>query len=148
MINFFQSSYDAIFLNWYELRKELTDKSTEIKCIEIDKWWQKAPLVNHYLTTENLDNWPNPWELLSENHYCQIARGLGMFYTLHLLDVKEIDFVMAKDYNDEIVPLIIVENAKYILNYWPDTVLNNCLKDFKIIKKIDTAEIIKKIGMK
>lgn len=148
MSNLFQTSYDTIFKNWYRLRLSLENKDTQTKCIEVDRWWQNTPLVNHYLHTDCTDNWPTPWELLSENHYCHIARGLGMFYTLHLLGVSDIAFVNAKDYNNEDVTLLLVENAKYILNYWPNTVVNNDLLDFKIVKTIDTLPIITKIGLK
>lgn len=148
MPNLFQDSYDTIFKNWYRMRLSLEISDIKTKCIEVDNWWQQVPLVNHYLHTDFVKDWPNPWELISENHYCNIARGLGMFYTLYLLGVTDIEFVEAKDYNNEEVLLVLVDNAKYILNYWPDTVVNNCLQDFKITKKIDTLPIINKIGLK
>jgi hypothetical protein len=71
-----------------------------------------------------------------------------MFYTLYLLGVKDIAFVEAKDYNNEDVALVLADNAKYVLNYWPNTVVNNNLQDFKIVKQVDTLPIIKKIGLK
>ena len=148
MYNIFQSSYDVILKNWYNLRQKLEEADTETKCIEVDKWWQTAPLVNHYLHSDFSHEWPNPWELIYENHYCSVARGLGMFYTLYLLGIRDIEFVEAKDYNNEEVTLVLVENAKYILNYWPDTVVNNSLQEFKIVKRIDTKPIITKIGLK
>ena len=147
MSTLFQEKYDTIFKNWYRMRLSLEMADTKTKCIEVDNWWQKVPLVNHYLHTDFVKDWPNPWELLAENHYCKIARGLGMYYTLYLLGTKDIEFVEAKDYNSEEVILVLVDNAKYILNYWPDTVVNNCLQDFKISKKIDTLSIITKIGL-
>jgi hypothetical protein len=64
------------------------------------------------------------------------------------LGIKDVEFVQATDYNNEEVALVIVENAKYILNYWPHTVVNNNLQDFKIVKRIDTSPIIIKIGLK
>jgi hypothetical protein len=148
MGNLFQNNYDTIFKNWYRLRLSLEDKDIKTKCIEVDDWWQNAPLVNHYLHSDFVVEWPNPWELIAENHYCHIARGLGMFYTLFLLGVQDIEFVEAKDYNNEDVSLVLVENAKYILNYWPKSIVNNCLTDFKIVKRIDTAPLITKIGLK
>ena len=148
MENLFQNSYDIIFKKWYQLRTSLEDKDVQTQCIEVDKWWQTAPLVSHYLHTDFVNEWPNTWELISENHYCNIARGLGMFYTLYLLGVKDIAFVEAKDYNNEDVALVLADNAKYVLNYWPNTVVNNNLQDFKIVKKVDTLPIIKKIGLK
>ena len=147
-VNIFQSNFEQRLKYWYKLRNDLLDTDTKNKCLGTDKFWQTAPLVNHYLYTDSVNEWPDPWELISENHYCYIARGLGIFYTMHLLGVKDIAFVEAKDYNNEDVALVLVDSAKYILNYWPDTVLNNCLQEFKIVRYIDTATIISKIGFK
>ena len=148
MENVFQSNYDNVFKNWYRLRQSLEEVDTKTKCIETDKWWQRAPLINHYLHSDFIKDWPNPWELISENQYCLIARGLGQFYTLYLLGIRDIEFVEAKDYNNEDAALLLVDRAKYILNYWPDTVLNNKLQDFKITKRINIEPIIIKIGLK
>lgn len=146
MTNIFQCSYDTRLKDWYALRKSLEEANISTKCIEIDKWWQKTPLVNHYLHSDFVEDWPNPWELLSENNYCYIARGLGQIYTLHLLGITDIEFVEARDYNNEDVAIVLVDRAKYILNYWPDTVVNNNLQDFKLINKIELSPILRKIG--
>lgn len=114
----------------------------------VDKWWQTAPLVNHYLHPHDIDNWPNPWELLSENNYCEVARALGMCYTLLLLGRNDIELVLAKNDSNEDVVLVLVDNAKYILNYWPDTVISNTLKDFKVTESLDINKIKQKIGTK
>jgi hypothetical protein len=144
--NIFQLNYDERLKNWYLLRKTIEQSDIKTKCLETDKWWQQAPLVNHYLHPHDLDNWPNPWELLVENNYCTVARALGMCYTLILLGIKNIEFVLAKNDSNEDVVLVLVDNAKYILNYWPNTVLNNNLSDFKVVEKIDIKRIIDKIG--
>jgi hypothetical protein len=146
MSNVFQSTYDTRLKSWYRLRQSLEEKELKDICIEIDRWWQHAPLVNHYLHSDFTRDWPNPWELLAENNYCTIARGLGMVYTLLLLGIDRVDFAHAKDYNNEDVVLVLVDDAKYILNYWPNMVVNSCLQDFKISKLIDISKIIKKIG--
>ena len=93
-----------------------------------------------------MDEWPDPWQLLNENLYCSYARGLGMIYTLLLLGAKNIELVEATDDNSEDVILVLVDNAKYILNYWPDTVLNNSLSQFTIKKNINIQQIIEKTG--
>ena len=145
-MNIFQGSYKERLESWYNLRQELQQSSTQDICVAVDAWWQRAPLVNHYLHPDFIGDWPNPWELISENTYCQYARGLGMIYTLSLLGIKDIDFVEAKDDNSEEVVLVLVDSAKYLLNYWPDTVLNNNLKQFSITNYIDIKPIIRKIG--
>ena len=145
-MNIFQSSYEARLQEWFQLRESVSKLTLKEQCITIDKWWQRAPLVNHYLHPHDIDNWPDPWELLSENTYCTLARALGMCYTLLLLDVSDIEFVLARNNLGEDVVLVLVDNAKYILNYWPNTVISNTLKDFKVVDKLDITKITEKIG--
>lgn len=141
MINVFQLNYDSRLQHWYDLRQKLQHADTATKCIEIDKWWQSAPLVNYYLHPHEIDTWPGPWELLNDNEYCPLARGLGMIYTLLLTGVTDVDFCIGKDDNDEDVALVTVDNAKYVLNYWPDMVVNINLTNFKITNSLDLNKI-------
>lgn len=145
-MNIFQLSYEHRLKYWHELRTQLESHDTKTKCIDIDNFWQSCPIVNHYLHTDFMHEWPDPWELIVENNYCPYARALGMIYTLLLLGITDIDLVDAIDNNSEEVVLVLVDNAKYILNYWPNTVVNNCLQDFKIKKRHNLTPIIKKIG--
>jgi hypothetical protein len=143
--NVFQLNYEARLKSWYDLRKSLEDKDIATKCLTIDKWWQFAPLVNHHLHLDDIDNWPGPWELLVENNYCQIARGLGMVYTLQLVGIKDIDFCIAIDDNSEECALVMVDRAIYVMNYYPNTVISNSLNDFTMASHIDMTKINKKI---
>ena len=145
-MNIFQSTYEARLQDWFQLRKSVTSLPIEQQCITIDEWWQHAPLVNHHLHPHDIGNWPDPWELLSENTYCEVARALGMCYTLYLIGVNDIELVLARNDTAEDVVLVLVDNAKYILNYWPDTVISNTLKDFKVVDHLDIKKIKDKIG--
>ena len=145
-MNIFQSTYEARLQDWFQLRTSVTSLPIEQQCITIDKWWQDAPLVTHHLHPQDIDNWPDPWELLSENTYCEVARALGMCYTLHLIGITDIELVLARNNIAEDVVLVLVDNAKYILNYWPDTVISNKLKDFKVVDHLDIKKIKDKIG--
>ena len=69
-----------------------------------------------------------------------------MIYTLLLLGNKNIALVEAKDDNSNEVVLVLVDDAKYVLNYWPDTVVNNQLTDFVITKELDITPLYSKIG--
>ena len=66
-----------------------------------------------------------------------------MIYTLSLLGLTDIAFVDALDYNKESAPVVLVNQAKYILNYWPGMVLNTKLQEFQVIKHIDAIALIK-----
>ncbi len=144
-MNSFQGTYENRLQEWFALRQELKNLDIQQQCIRIDAFWQQCPLVNHYLHPTDIHIWPGPWDLIYENNYCQYARALGMVYTLLMLGIQDIDFVDAKDDNREDVVLVLVDNAKYILNYYPNSVLSNTLKDFKINAKFDLGQIVKHI---
>jgi hypothetical protein len=65
---------------------------------------------------------------------------------LMLLGVQDIDFVDAIDDNANEVVLVLVDNAKYVMNWCPDSVLNTDLTQFKIGQRLDTDSLIKKLG--
>jgi len=140
-MNVFQLNYETRLNSWYNLRSTLEHSDTKTKCVEIDKWWQQAPLVNHHLHILDSENWPGPWDLLVENTYCTVARALGMCYTLLLAGVNDIELIEATDVSSEDVVLVLVDNAKYILNYHPGTVLSNTLNNFTIKRHIDISEL-------
>jgi hypothetical protein len=144
-MNVFQLNYEARLSDWYDLRVHLEDSSLEEKCISIDKWWQKAPLVNHHLHILDSENWPDPWQLLVENTYDEVARALGICYTLLLLDVENVEMAEATDGMGNDIVVVLVDNAKYVLNYFPDTVLSNTLSDFNIKRKVTLDNIKTKI---
>lgn len=141
-MNPFLLIYDARLKGWYELRTTLQHADLKTKCVETDKWWQRAPQINHYLHPDDVEHWPDPWQLLADNNYCQIARGLGMVYTLALLGIKDIDFCIGKCYNDDIAVITV---DKYILNYHPNSVESTSLNDFTITKTINMAPLLEKI---
>ncbi len=146
MFNIFLQDYYTRLREWFKLKENIKEYELSTICVEVDKFWQSAPLVNHLLHPDDITDWPNPWELLYQNDYCYYARALGMVYTLLLLGVNDVDFVEALDDNNEHVVLVLVDNAKYTLNYWPNSVLNISLSDFKILKQIDIEPLRKKTG--
>jgi len=145
-MNAFQLDFYARLRAWTTLRETLIDSDIEQKCIEVDRFWQQSPLSNHYLHPVDIKTWPDPWQLLDDNIYCSYSRALGMIYTLSLLGIQDIDLVDARDYNNVDVVLVLVDNAKYALNYWPNTVLNNKLSDFTVVRYYDITPIIEKVG--
>lgn len=140
-MNCFQSTYDHRLREWKNLRLLIRGLSLDKACVEVDKWWQQAPLINHHLHWSDSDNWPDPWAMLSENTYCTLTRAIGMCYTLFMSDVYDIELVQATDVNCEEHNLVVVGNAKYIINYWPDSVLSTTLNNFKVIRAIPLEKI-------
>ena len=145
-MNAFQLDFYTRLRDWRELRTKLADSLIQDQCVEIDKFWQQSPISNHYLHPADIKSWPDPWQLLDDNIYCSYSRALGMIYTLVLLGIIDIDLVDAIDYNSVSVVLVLVDNAKYVMNYWPGTVVNNKLQNFTVVRSYDLSHIIKKIG--
>jgi hypothetical protein len=144
--NVFILDYEIRLRSWVDLRNKVSRLRLLDQVLEIDNFWQRVPTQNHYLHTDYIKDWPNPWQLLSDNTYCNYARALGMIYTLLLLGNKNIDLVDAVDDNSNEVVLVLVDDAKYVLNYWPDTVVNNHISNFTITRKHDIIPLYSKIG--
>ena len=144
-MNVFQLNYEARLSDWYDLRVRLEDSSLEEKCVEIDKWWQKAPLVTHHLHILDSENWPDPWQLLVENTYDEVARALGMCYTLLLLGEDNMEIAEATDDTGNDVVIVLVDNAKYVMNYYPNMVLSITSSDFKVKRIVSLDNIKRKI---
>lgn len=144
-MNIFLLDYYARLREWFKLKESLIDQGLPIICTEVDKFWQRVPISTYYLHPDDIEDWPNPWELINDNNYCYYGRALGMVYTLLLLGIKDIDFVEALDDNNENVVLVIVDD-KFILNHWPNSIADNKLSDFTITKHISISSLKKKIG--
>ena len=145
-MNVFLLDFHNRLREWNTLRNNLAEKDIENICIDTDAFWQQCPMKNHYLHPDDVKNWPGPWELLNDNVYCYYARALGMLYTLLLLGVETVDLVEVKYYNEDNLVLLLVDNAKYVMNYWPNSVLNTDLSNIVITKHINIDPIKIKIG--
>ena len=114
--------------SWNLLRSQCQNIPIESALTTVNQWWFNAPWRAYHLHWDDQQDWPDPWELLSDNIYCDLARGLGILYTITLLDRADIDdatLVLTKNgYN-----LVLVAKEKYILNWDRDTVVNTNQED-------------------
>jgi hypothetical protein len=109
---------------WRSFRKKL-DKMDFHDCVhEVNNFWWKAPISNKIYCQDIVNNWPGPWELITENLYDDIARGLGMLYTIglsrHIDRPLEFRCYRDRDLSAE-YNLVWIDSGKYVLNY--DTTL-------------------------
>lgn len=144
MINIFQLDYFSRLSEWANLKEQLKDKKLLDVCIMVDKFWQQTPISNYYLHRIEINNWPSPWDLLNDNQYCFYARALGMIYTLYLVNVTNVKLYEAKDQDGIDVVLVLVDD-NYVLNYWPNTVNTNQIKDFQLGQQLNIAHLLDKI---
>lgn len=130
-------------------RNQICWVSIEEACKQTTQLWSYAPFVSHYLDANrdiSLVPWPDPWVLLYENYYCDIAKSLGMLYTLYLSGhcSVDIELVMAQDsdtkqgYN-----LVQLAQGKYILNFEFAAVVNNTQTEHLTVIRRYTAHDLK-----
>ena len=112
--------------SWNRLRSHALTVNLESALVEINSWWFEAPWKPYYLHWDDQRDWPDPWQLLSDNWYCDLARGLGILYTITLLDRADLTSarLVLTESGDN---LVLVEKEKYILNWDKDTIVNTSL---------------------
>ena len=107
---------------WTALRDRVRDLPAADALKEINSWWQRTPWRAYHLHWDDRANWPDPWQLLEDNLYCGLARGLGIMYTIAIVDRPDLqDTVLVEVDSDN---LVLVSQEKYILNWDRDTVVN------------------------
>ncbi len=67
---------------WRDFRDALETSNTPLQ--DVAEFWSLAPFVNPYLNTQDPSEWPDPWHLILEGKYDDLAITLGMLYTLKL----------------------------------------------------------------
>ena len=128
--------------SWNNLRDTCQLLSPEKALEDINSWWFAVPWRPYYLHWDDQLNWPDPWQLLSDDIYCELARGLGILYTITLLDRADIasaELVLSKNGHN----LVQVDKSKYILN-WDKSTIVNIDPAVKIVKKLTQLQVKEK----
>ena len=129
--------------SWNRLRQQCKLTTVDVTLSAINRWWFHAPWTAYHLHWDDRADWPDPWQLLSDNLYCPVARGLGILYTIAMLDREDLQDVCMIEYQSD--NLVLVNKEKYILNWDPDQVLNISLGKSKPRRRVSQEEIKQKI---
>ena len=81
----FDKSYEDRLRAWHEFRNTIETAHDPIQHV-IDHY-DRAPMVSLYTDPWTPSTWPNPWELIQENQYCEFCKLLGICYSLQLTDM-------------------------------------------------------------
>ena len=107
---------------WADLRRQCQTVDTQQALVLINSWWFHCPWRPYHLHWDDRATWPDPWQLLDDNIYCGLARGLGIMYTITLLDRPDLqDAEMIEVDSDN---LVLIGQGKYILNWDRDQIVN------------------------
>ena len=120
------ASFEGRLRSWNSLRTQVQGLTPESALLAINRWWFATPWRPYYLHWDDQPTWPDPWQLLNENIYCDVARGLGILYTIALADHPEIQdasLILTQDNGT----LVQVGAGKYILNWEANSIVNTSL---------------------
>ena len=129
--------------SWAQLRQQCHQLDSEPALIKINQWWFQTPWTAYHLHWDDQADWPDPWQLLSDDQYCPVARGLGIMYTIAMLDREDLQDACMIEYQSD--NLVLVNQEKYILNWDPDQVLNISLGRSKPRRRVSQEQIKQKI---
>ena len=132
-------NFSARLENWNLLRDQCQNLPIESALEQINSWWFGTPWRPYYLHWDDQPNWPDPWQLLNDNVYCDLARALGILYTISMLDRKDMTptTLVLTETGDNLVQ---VAKEKYILNWNPDSIVNT-FQDVKIKQQYQQKQI-------
>jgi hypothetical protein len=142
----FQQDAEGRLKSWREFRSTLESLPLEQALAQTAQLWAKAPFTPYNLDPDTPELWPDPWTLIFENTYCDIAKCLGIVYTMLLTEHKttlDVEFRVYEDpkkkyeYN-----LAFFNQGKYILNMIDGEVVNNTqVKELVLKKQFSAAQL-------
>ena len=125
------ATFSARLESWNLLRDQCINLPVASALEDINAWWFRTPWQAYHLHWDDSESWPDPWQLLSDNVYCELARGLGILYTITLLDradLAPVELVLTAESGN----LVLATPEKYILNWASDTIVNTNLDTQKL----------------
>lgn len=97
---------------WRKIRDSLNSSDDPYQSVlEV---WKRAPFVNRYLDPDNPGSWPDPWHLILDNRYDDLALALGIVYTLGLSERfigQEIEIHMSMSDTQRESYFVIIKNT-------------------------------------
>ena len=125
--------------SWAHLRTQAASLPLDQALAAINSWWFQTPWRPYHLHWDDVETWPDPWQLLDDNVYCGLARGLGILYTITLLergDMDSAELVLTTDSRN----LVLMDNSKYILN-WDKAIVLNTESEITIKKSLHQSKV-------
>ena len=128
---------------WADLRSQAASLPLETALEAVNTWWFQSPWQPYHLHWDDREIWPDPWQLLDDNMYCGLARGLGIVYTIAMLDRADLQDCHLVDTGSN--NLVLIDKKKYILNWDSNQVLNINSGPLKVHHTISLQEIKQQI---
>lgn len=133
------STFEQRLAAWNQLRSNCATGSVDQILTQINTWWFDTPWRAYHLHWDDRDSWPDPWQLLDDNLFCSLARGLGIMYTIAMIDHPDIQDAELIDTGSD--NLVLVAQKKYILNWDRQQVLNINLTPLNALRRVGQEHI-------
>jgi hypothetical protein len=108
---------------WRDLRLSLETSEHPIKTVL--EFWNRAPIQRIAADPYDRNTWPEPWEMIYENQYCEFSKILAIFYTLQLTDrfsTSRFEIHICTDREkSEVKYLLYIDNE--VIGYYHDDVI-------------------------
>tara|TARA_B100002019_G_C21179855_1_gene553088 strand:- start:21 stop:443 length:423 start_codon:yes stop_codon:yes gene_type:complete len=127
----FDREYYTRLKIWRDFRNSIEKSETPFE--DVLEFWRTTPLGRLAADPYDSKTWPDPWELIANNDYCEFLQILGICYTLQLTErfsnsAFEIHIVLDEK-ESNIIYLLFVDNQA--IGYY-----NNGVIDRKEIKHL------------
>jgi hypothetical protein len=130
---------------WRAFRIEISGVPLERALQQTAELWQNCPHSPYYLDPNDPQSWPTAWDLITENYYCDIAKALGIVYTIAFSEHSRnlpmelaiyTDPSTGYDYN-----LSIFAEGKYVINFMDGEIVNidSVKEKFKLKRCYDST---------
>ena len=103
---------------WKDFRETLETSATPLEDVAL--FWSHCPFVNHYLNPQDPASWPDPWKLIIDGKFDNLAIALGMLYTLKLTQrfiESECEIHMSMSPNEKEHDYFLVVDKSHVLNF-------------------------------
>ena len=67
---------------WRDFREQLESESDPINLAK--SFFRDKPIVSFHTDPYDSSRWPEPWQLIAENIYCEFTKILAIYYSLAL----------------------------------------------------------------
>ena len=138
------NTFEDRLSDWNNLRKHCQFLSLEDSLLHINTWWFQAPIVTRRINWDEFPSWPGPWDLLANDNCCDLARALGIVYTIMMLDLPELETTSIAQTDQG--NLVLEEHGKYILNWGPRELLNIQSVNITIHRQLMGEQLQRQLG--
>jgi hypothetical protein len=100
---------------WKKFRDSIETSDTPLE--DLADLWRRAPFVNAYLNPHNPEGWPDPWHLIIDGKFDDLAISLGMLYTIKLTDRFKNTQCDIYQITDTEIKYPLIVDQKHVLNW-------------------------------